>query len=141
MNPTILLTVTMFVTTSLITGSLIFVSIPKASARNAIDDPTLQFSPAAQSNAKPCKNCPSFQMVQRNGPTITIPVESQRTTTALESGELATGGGYTADVPVVIEVGKALPNNEGWTITAHNGFGVNVPLTASAYAECATIVP
>jgi hypothetical protein len=42
-------------------------------------------------------------VVERNGPTITIPVESQRATTALcEQGEVATGGGYTADVPVVI---------------------------------------
>jgi hypothetical protein len=139
MNYIIILTMTMPITTALITG---FIPIQKASARSMINDPTLQFSPGSQSNTKPCKNCPSFQVVQRNGPTITIPVESQRTTTALcEPGELATGGGYTADVPVIIVVSKALPDNTGWTITAHNGFGVNVPLTASAYAECATIVP
>jgi len=71
-----------------------------------------------------------------------LPVESQRTTTTLcEPGEVAMGAGYTADVPVIMIVSKTLPNNAGWTIAAHNSFGVNIPLTASAYAECTTTVP
>jgi hypothetical protein len=129
-------------TSVLITGTLSFISIQKARARNIINDPTLQFSPTIQPNPKPCKNCTSFQVVQRSGSAIQIPPESDKTATALcQSGEVATGGGYTEDGPMLVFESKALPDNTGWSITFHNGGFGQPTLSGSAYAECATLVP
>ena len=124
-------------------GNASFASTQKASARIIIDGPTSQFSPAVQPNAKPCKDCsPSLQVVERFGPTIQIPFENQGTTSAsCGPGEIATGGGYVADVPLIIETSKALPDNTGWTITAQFNGGSTNSLSVTAYAECATITP
>jgi hypothetical protein len=82
------------------------------------------------------------KVVQRGGNVVFIPSESQRSAFALcEPGEIATGGGYIADVPVVIVESKALPANTGWNVTAHNGFGVIPTLKVSALAECLSLVP
>jgi hypothetical protein len=142
LNPVTLMTIAVVITTLLISGALSPAAIKKARARNIIDDLALQSSQDFQSDAKPCKNCtpsPSLHVVERSGPTIQIPFENDGTTSAsCGPGEIATGGGYIADVPLIVEVSHALPNNAGWTSTAHNGGSTN-SLSVSAFAECATI--
>jgi hypothetical protein len=69
----------------------------------------------------------SFKVIQRSGPTIQIPPETDRTATALcEPREVATGGGYTQDALMFVFESKALPDNTGWAVTFYNG-GSNQP--------------
>lgn len=144
MNRITALTIMIVFTTALITGSRTVVSSQLANAaRNIVTDPTGQFTPGPGALLKPCKNCqPSLQVIERSSSTIQIPPESDKTATALcQSGEVATGGGYTEDGPILVFENKALPDNTGWSVTFHNGGFGQPTLSGSAYAECATIAP
>lgn len=144
MNRITVLTIMIVFTTALITGSMTVVSSQLANAaRNSVTDPTGQFTPGPGALLKPCKNCQTtLQVIERSSPAIQIPPESDRTATALcQSGEVATGGGYTEDGPMLVFESKALSDNTGWSITFHNGGFGQPSLSGSAYAECAMVVP
>jgi hypothetical protein len=82
----------------------------------------------------------AFRLLKEVAPLYKFHFDTQGTTSAsCGPGEIATGGGHIADVPLIIVTSRAMPDNAGWTITAHNGGSTN-SLSVSAFAECATIV-